>query len=142
MLIRASRSIVLQAALIGAVSCTASVGCGSDDAVAPDGVLHTANGPFEGTLLIEPDPPRVGEHRVVLTLDGETSVALEGAIVTLSPWMPAHGHGSSAVDAVEEAPGLYVAEPVRLTMPGIWQLRVHVMLDDRVGELLATIEIP
>ena len=115
--------------------------CASDGASAADGQLRPQIGPFEGTLTIEPNPPHVGEHRVVITLDQLDSAPLEGATVELSPWMPAHGHGSTDVEAVEEAPGVYVAQDVWLNMPGIWDLRVRVEAE-ALGELTATFEIP
>jgi nitrogen fixation protein FixH len=104
-------------------------------------MLQAQAGPFAGTLTIE--PPHVGAHRVVLVLNesAEGSVPLEGALVMLSPWMPAHGHGSSDVEAHEEEPGVYVADDVWLNMPGIWDLRVRVDAKAQ-GDLTATIEVP
>jgi len=97
-------------------------------------------GPFDGTLTIEPNPPHVGQHRVVITLDGSDG-ALEGADVMVHPWMPAHGHGTTDVEALEEAPGVYVAEDVWFNMPGVWDL--HVQVDaEQAGELIATVEVP
>lgn len=117
-------------------------GCGGEPAAAAGELaLHADEGPFAGTLMI--DAPHVGQHRVVIVLsdDPETSEPLEGAMVRLSPWMPAHGHGSTDVIAHEEEPGVYVADDVWLNMPGIWDLRVHV--DAGVeGDLTATIEVP
>jgi hypothetical protein len=116
--------------------------CGSDADTSAEVMLMTQQGPFDGTLTIEPNPPHVGQHRVVITLDeGAEHAALEGAEVMLSPWMPAHGHGSTDVEAVEEAPGVYVAEDVWFNMPGIWDLRVHVDADE-AGDLIATVEVP
>jgi hypothetical protein len=48
------------------------------------------------------------------------------------------------VEAIEEAPGVYVAQDVWLNMPGIWDLRVHVEAGEALeaGELTATIEVP
>jgi hypothetical protein len=106
-------------------------------------MLQAEDGPFTGTLTIE--PPHVGQHRVVLALsesaDGEDSAPLEGAIVMLTPWMPAHGHGTPDVEAHEEQPGVYVTEEVWFNMPGIWDLHVHVDAEER-GELIATVEVP
>jgi len=114
--------------------------CGSDAGGAVDVALRTEQGPFVGTLTIDPNPPHVGEHRVVIMLD-ESADPLEGAAVMLSPWMPAHGHGSTDVDAVEREPGVYVAEHVWLNMPGIWDLRVRVD-GEEPGALIATVEVP
>ena len=116
--------------------------CGSDEATASDPVLEAESGPFDGTLTIEPNPPHVGTHHVVITLDADAEGApLEGANVMLSPWMPAHGHGSTDVEAIEQAPGVYIADDVWLNMPGVWDLRVHVDADEQ-GDLTATVEVP
>jgi hypothetical protein len=116
--------------------------CGSDADTSAEVVLMTQEGPWGGTLSIDPNPPHVGQHRVVITLDESAEhAALEGAEVLVSPWMPAHGHGTTDVEAVEEAPGVYVAENVWFNMPGIWDLRVHVDADD-AGDLIATVEVP
>jgi len=122
----------------------AASACGSDPAMAVDVTLSPQDGPYDGTLTIEPNPPQVGLHHVVLTLDTdpESGEPLEGATVRLSPWMPAHGHGSKDVDAVERAPGVYVAQDVWLNMPGIWDLRVYVEAHSEQGDLIATVEVP
>ena len=115
--------------------------CGADAASSTDVVLMTEDGPFDGTLTLEPNPPHVGQHRVVITLDQSDDGALEGAAVMVLPWMPAHGHGSPEVEAVEEAPGVYVAEDVLFHMPGVWDLHVHVDAAE-AGDLIATVEVP
>jgi hypothetical protein len=133
---RGSRALAAGAALLIA-------GCGDAASGGSELTLRADDGPFEGTLRIEPSPPHVGQHHVVLMLseDPETGEPLEGATVTLSPWMPAHGHGSTDVEAVEDGPGVYVAENVWLNMPGIWDLRVHVDAEEQ-GDLIATVEVP
>lgn len=122
-----------------------SAGCGSDATMQAEVMLQAEDGPFEGTLLIDPSPPQVGQHHVVMVLsaDPEGHEPLEGARVVLSPWMPAHGHGSADVAALEAEPGVYVADDVWLNMPGIWDLRVHVAGDTGdQGDLVATVEVP
>jgi hypothetical protein len=126
---------------------TALAACGGTDANATAEVmLQAEQGPFEGTLMIDPSPPHVGQHQVIVVLssDPDGQEPLEGATVRLSPWMPAHGHGSTNVDAVEAEPGVYVADDVWLNMPGIWDLRVHVAANDagEQGDLVATVEVP
>jgi len=121
-------------------------GCDGASTASSEVMLHAEDGPFEGTLMIDPSPPQVGQHHVVVVLssDPEGQEPLEGAKVRLSPWMPAHGHGSTDVEAVEAEPGVYVADDVWLNMPGIWDLRVHVDANDAAeqGDLVATVEVP
>jgi hypothetical protein len=133
-----------------ATAMPALAGCGGSSAPATsEVVLQAEQGPFEGTLMIDPNPPHVGQHHVIVVLSGDPDghgrdeQPLEGATVRLSPWMPAHGHGSTDVEAVEAEPGVYVAEDVWLNMPGIWDLRVHVDANDAdQGDLVATVEVP
>jgi hypothetical protein len=139
---RLARGLLLVSAL--AIACG---GCATEGAASADGVLRTQTGPFEGTLSIEPAPPHVGDHRVVVTLDrmatsDDLNTPVEGASVVISPFMPAHGHGSVDVEAIEESEGLYASDEVFLTMPGIWDLHVHVTQGELEGELIATIEVP
>jgi len=120
--------------------------CGSNSAAPAEMMLHAQDGPFQGTLLIDPSPPQVGLHHVLMVLsrDPDGQEPLEGANVRLSPWMPAHAHGTGDVEAVEAEPGVYVADDVLLHMPGIWDLRVHVDARDAAeeGDLVATVEVP
>lgn len=138
----ARRSSALGAWAAWGVLALAACGGASDGSEA-ELMLHAEGGPFAGTLTIE--PPHVGQHRVVLVLretsDRETSAPLEGALVMLTPWMPAHDHGTPEVQAHEEEPGVYVTEEVWFNMPGIWDLHVHVDAEER-GELIATVEVP
>lgn len=129
---------------LASACCALSVlsACASDEASASDPDLTAKSGPFVGTLTIEPNPPHVGTNHVVITLDAQSDgMPLEGATVMVSPWMPAHGHGSMDVEAVEQAPGVYMSEDVWLNMPGVWDLRVHVDADEP-GDLTATVEVP
>jgi hypothetical protein len=136
-----SRGIVGALSALGAWGICALTGCaGAASSSEAELTLRAEDGPFAGTLTIE--PPHVGQHRVVLVLeDREGSAPLEGARVTLSPWMPAHGHGSEDVEVFEEEPGVYVTEDVWFNMPGIWDLRVRVEAEEQ-GELIATVEVP
>lgn len=126
---------------LGAWGICALAGCGAASSSEAELMLRAEDGPFAGTLTIE--SPHVGKHRVVLVLneDAEGSAPLEGARVTLSPWMPAHGHGTEDVEVFEEEPGVYVTEDVWFNMPGIWDLRVRVEAEE-YGDLIATVEVP
>lgn len=127
------------AALCIAISlCSWSCGPGS---AAPNGELVADSGPFSGSLAEASF--EVGFNRAELTLVDADGVALEGATVTISPWMPAHGHGTETVEAAPtDIPGAYATDRLRFQMGGVWELRVHVVQGDAEGDLVATIEVP
>jgi hypothetical protein len=74
-----------------------------------------------------PDPPAVGLAASELTVTDTTGAPVTGLTLTVVPWMPAHGHGSSTKPGVSEtAPGVYVATPISFYMPGQWELRTTI----------------
>jgi len=97
-----------------------------------------------GTLHIhatEPNPPRVGQNVLKLTVHDAAHKLLSGAKVTVTPFMTAHGHGSSETPVVtDNGDGSYEASPVTLTMPGTWEITIHAQHGDDEGELVLTWE--
>jgi len=74
----------------------------------------------------------------VMGLDG---APLSGWQVSLVPWMPAHGHGTSVAAHVHEvSPGVYVAQPLYLYMGGRWELRTTLAPPLATTEASATTE--
>ena len=70
-----------------------------------------------------PQPVHVGDGAVELAIAGADGAPAAGASVSVLLWMPAHGHGTSVQPQVSEtAPGVFVAAPLYLHMPGDWQL--------------------
>jgi YtkA-like len=120
--------------------CAGSTGCGSGGTAA-SGELVTSSGSFTGTL--EASPLEVGLNTAEVSLSDADGAPLEEATVTISPWMPAHGHGTETVDAeATEVAGTYATQRLRFQMGGVWELRVRVVHGDDEGELVATIEVP
>lgn len=120
--------------------CTGFSACGSEGA-APNGELVASSGSFTGTL--EASPLEVGLNTAEVSLIDADGAPLEGATVSISPWMPAHGHGTETVEAeATDVAGAYATERLRFQMGGVWELRVHVVHGDDEGELVATIEVP
>lgn len=115
-------------------------GSGADSAKPPE--LETKEGSWEGSLSLDPWPSEVGDNRLEIDLKDADGEPLEGATVEISPWMPAHGHGSTDVKASEGEPGHYVTDKLYLNMPGLWELRVHVTRDSDEGRLVASFEVP
>lgn len=134
-------SCAIAAALSGLLCSLALGACGSGDGGEKLGVLRAQSGPFDGEITLDSDSPAVGDHEADLTLVDGKGEPLDGAQVQVTPFMPAHGHGSDEVDAAESKPGRYVAKALSLFMPGVWELRVHVVQGDDEGQLVATYEV-
>jgi nitrogen fixation protein FixH len=92
-----------------------------------------------GTLAVrahsESAAPALGENVLLVEVDDASGAPLSGATVTVSSWMPAHGHGSPDEAVVTEtSPGHYRAAPVTLHMPGSWEITVRAESGAEFGE--------
>ncbi|ULB12069.1 FixH family protein (plasmid) [Cereibacter azotoformans] len=71
-----------------------------------------------------------------LSLRRPDGTAVEGATLTISGGMPAHGHGLPTTPRAEElGGGRYLIRGLKFTMPGDWELAIAVEapgLSDRV----------
>ena len=78
-----------------------------------------------------PAPPAKGDNRWTLKVRDDHGSPVEGATVSVVPYMPAHGHGAATDPVVTPsgAPGEYLADPVNLSMPGVWEITVTVAGD-------------
>jgi hypothetical protein len=90
----------------------------------------SADDAAEGDLSLEltwtESRPSLGDNRLRMRVTTPEGAPVEGAQVTVEPWMPAHGHGPPVSPAVtDQGDGLYEAYPVRLHMPGRWTLEVE-----------------
>ncbi len=80
------------------------------------------------TLLeSKPGPPVKGSNEMVFLVADGAGNPIDGAIVTVVPWMPDHAHGSATKPVVSASGGgIYRAASVNLTMAGLWQIKVGV----------------
>lgn len=74
----------------------------------------------------DPTPPARGDNAWVLELE-QTGAALDGADVSITTYMPDHGHNGS-IDAVASpdpaVSGRYEIDNVNMWMPGLWEITV------------------
>jgi hypothetical protein len=101
--------------------------------------VASASGALTFAVRFSPQTPVVGLDAAELSITDADGASVPGLTVTVVPWMPAHGHGSSTTPTVSEtSPGVYVATPLALPMPGEWELRTTVSgpLDDTVAPSL------
>lgn len=88
-----------------------------------------------------PARPIVGNNSwlFALTLDDAPASGLAAAI-SVSPFMPDHGHGTPTIVRVEEVEiGQYVLEPVHTRMAGYWE--VTVLVEAPVGDLSFVVKV-
>lgn len=81
-----------------------------------------------------PGEPERGSNawRVKLTHVEETQAddAIEGCSITVTPYMPEHGHGVPLAPLVEdEGGGIYHIKEINFTMPGLWEMRFEIECD-------------
>jgi hypothetical protein len=81
-------------------------------------------------VLIEstPAPPAKGDNSWQVQILDPSGVPLDDLTLTISPFMPDHGHGTPVVAEVtpEGADGRYTITPVNMWMPGLWRIRVQI----------------
>lgn len=78
----------------------------------------------------DPAPPSRGDNTWVLQLSTMAApvTPVTGATMTVTPFMPAHEHGSGktvTITPLAEA-GQYKLEPVNMWMPGVWETTIDV----------------
>lgn len=120
---------VLSFALLAACA-SASPSSSSEGAMtfpdAPYGALATEPTHLSVELRTAPSQPPVrGTSAAELRVSDAAGIGREGLVVTVTPWMPAHGHGTAVSPVVTaQGGGVYVVENLALPMPGTWELRI------------------
>jgi len=90
----------------------------------------TGGGSFTVSIQsADPAPPDRGDNTWDLVVLDAAGAAVEGAAVVVTPYMPAHGHGTNPADfdGAEAGGGAYTAGPFDLFMPGLWEITVDVV---------------
>jgi hypothetical protein len=113
------REQVILAAAIGLVGCGGTL---------PPGVsvesLASDLGRLEIKVSSEPDPPARGVNQIRYLISDAGGAPQDGITLTVVPWMPSHGHGTSVKTVVRPlGSGVYVVDDVLFYMPGTWELR-------------------
>ncbi len=146
MLGRAS-SVLVAVALFGLVSLG---GCGAtpaaaapDFADAPAYDLPSVSGHLVVTVRSSPPRPGTGVNAVQLTIVDDRGAPVDGAAVTATPWMPAHGHGTSVVPSISaRGDGVYEIDRVLFFMPGRWELRAEIVPEGQAPDhVVATFDV-
>jgi len=81
-------------------------------------------------MSIDPAPAARGDNTWVVQVNrvtgGAVAEVVEGAALSVTPFMPAHMHGTPITAVVTPlAGGQYELQPVNLWMPGVWETTIQ-----------------
>ncbi|MCB9673933.1 MAG: FixH family protein [Alphaproteobacteria bacterium] len=112
---------------------------GDYDVYEPGMEIRTTQGNFYLELVsATPDPPDEGVNDWLVKVTTESGSPVNGGTVTITPWMPAHGHGISPPDysgTPTAGDGEYAIPAFDLIMPGVWEFQTLItesMMNDTV----------
>ena len=90
------------------------------------------------TLTVElhfHQPAKVGHNEAEIHVEDADGKPVIGAVVTVEPMMPMHGHGSTEKAVVTDSgDGSYAAFPVTMQMAGAWTIAVKATKGTASGE--------
>lgn len=104
---------------------------GRGDTYAP-GLEHVGPEGIAVRLMASvPAPPARFDNTWTIQVADATAALRDDATISVTPWMPDHGHGTTkdAVITPQGANGTYELDPVNLWMPGLWEVRLRIELD-------------
>lgn len=101
----------------------------------------TVDGLYELGFTPEPDPPTSGQALLRVAVAEAGGGPVEGAQLTVIPWMPEHGHGVSQEPVVTELGGGEYEAGWSYVMPGYWELAVQVHGPAGTDEVLIAYEV-
>jgi hypothetical protein len=91
--------------------------------------LSKADGTTTVKLLeSNPAPPIRGQNDWTLEVLDGSGQPVSGAKITVTPFMPDHGHGTTKPTISEIGGGKYDAAAIYMYMPGLWQVTVDVTM--------------
>ncbi len=82
-------------------------------------------------MSIDPAPPQRGNNTWVVEIHsmaaGVVGSPVDGLTLQVTPFMPAHQHGSpiTAIVTPQATSGQYQLSPVNLWMPGVWETTIQ-----------------
>jgi hypothetical protein len=87
----------------------------------------SGTGAYDVAVLAHSPLPVRGNHTVQLMLTDTAGAPADDLALTIVPWMPAMGHGTSVKPTVTPlGGGAYQLDDVDLFMPGLWELRTTI----------------
>lgn len=132
-------ALVLWGAALVSTACSAddepsadappATGCAADtrkDVYTP-GLSKPAGSLSVRLVASNPGPPVKGTNAMTFEVLDAAGQPIEGATLTVTPWMPDHAHGSAVKPVVTAVGGgTYTVDEIYLAMAGLWQIKVGV----------------
>jgi hypothetical protein len=116
----------------GASGGTTSAACAQDTRkdIYTAGLAKQTPGALSIKLMeATPAPPQKQSNEMTLQVVDAAGKPVDGATLSVTPYMPDHGHGSSVKPTVTaKGGGVYDVTNVYLPMPGLWRLTVTVQM--------------
>jgi len=113
----------------GSTGAPPATGCAADgrkDVYAP-GLSKSAGTLSVRLLESNPGPPIKGTNTMTLEVVDAAGQPVDGATITVTPWMPDHAHGSAVKPVVTATGGgKYTVDEIYLAMAGLWQIKIGV----------------
>jgi hypothetical protein len=139
------RSSLLSAVLLSLAACggddTEEVDC--ETVTGTDTFVVGLDKPGAGGALdfqlmsAEPAPPARDDNSWIVQINsmasGVVGAPIDGATLAVTPFMPAHQHGSpirAQITPVAGQPGQYAISPVNMWMPGVWETTIQATSGD------------
>lgn len=128
---RSGVSLLALTAIVGAAACNSGPAIPASAPLvfpgAPAATVASASGSLTIDVWWSPAQPIVGYNATQLAISDPNGSPVSGLVLSIVPWMVAHGHGASVQPTVMEiSPGTYVATPVDFFMAGQWELRTAI----------------
>src|SRR5512140_226849 len=82
-------------------------------------------------MSVDPAPPQRGDNTWIVQINamasGVVGNPVDGLTLQVTPFMPAHQHGSPITPVItpQATSGQYEIKPVNLWMPGVWETTIQ-----------------
>jgi hypothetical protein len=105
--------------------------CANDDYV-PGMSLDGEDGARVTLIELDPAPPARFTNRWTAVVVDAADLAVGADRLTVTTFMPEHGHGGPPVEIGDGGDGALVVDAIELWMPGTWQVDFNITYDGGV----------
>lgn len=93
----------------------------------PNSEVNSTSGVLHVALRTSPYPATLGPTAFEITVTDQSGVPVDGLTLDVTPWMPAHGHGTTTKPvATPTGFGRYTTTTANISMVGKWILKINI----------------